>query len=211
MPKKPVYPIGGSDALISSVLKKYEELGGKVKYNSKVTEIIVENHKAVGIRLSDGTEHRADYIISAADGHRTIYEWLNGRYTNRNINKCYDKLTPFPGLIYASFGLNRDYSDIPYGFQYQLKKPLLIGSEEVKSVGVRNHWFDKVICPDGKAIFNIMIPQDYSYWEPLMHDKERYLAEKQKAEELLITALEERFPAHQGGNCDGGYCNAAYL
>jgi phytoene dehydrogenase-like protein len=192
--KKAGYPVGGSDALISSALKKYEELGGRIKYNATVTGIIVEHDKAVGIRLSDGTEHRADYIISASDGHRTIYDWLGGRYTNRFINKCYETLIPFPGIIYASFGLNRDYHQIPYGFQFQLQKPVIIGSEEVSSIGVRNHWFDKVLCPEGKAIFNIMIPQDYSFWKSLAGDRERYLAEKHKAQELIITALEEHLP-----------------
>ena len=60
--------------------KRYLDLGGTVHYRSKVEKIIVENNKAVGVKLADGTEHRADVIISNADGRKTIMEMLEGKY-----------------------------------------------------------------------------------------------------------------------------------
>jgi phytoene dehydrogenase-like protein len=192
--RKAGYPVGGSAALIGSVVKKYEELGGRIHYHRRVERILVEDNRAVGVRFTDGTEESADYVLSAADGHRTIFEWLEGKYTSKFIRKCYETLEPFPGLIYVSIGLNRDYSHEPYGLQFQLKEPLMIGSDEVKSIGVRNHWFDTTLRPEGKSVLTIMLPQEYRYWEKFKGDCEAYLSEKEKAGELILSALEQRFP-----------------
>jgi phytoene dehydrogenase-like protein len=192
--RKAGYPIGGSTGLISSIVHKYEELGGTVRYNKKVETILVENDQAVGVRFSDGTEQRADYILSAADGHRTIFGWLGGKYANASLRKHYETLPLFPCLVYISLGLNHDYTDEPYGFQYQLKKPVTIGSDEMKAIGVRNHWFDPTLRPERKSILTIMLQQDYKYWEALKDDRQAYLAEKARIGEQVLSLLEDRYP-----------------
>ncbi len=192
--RKAGYPVGGSTGLIESIVKKYMELGGEINYRHRVEKIIVENGRAVGVRMSDGTEQRADYILSAADGHRTIFEWLDGKFTSPFILKCYDTLPLFPCLVYISIGLNRDYSHEPYGLQYELKTPVTIGSEELRAAGVRNHWFDPTLKPAGKSVMTIMIPQEYAYWERFREDRAGYLAEKEKIGVQVLDMLEERFP-----------------
>ena len=42
---------------------------------------------AVGIKLADGSQHRADIIISNADGRKTIMSMLEGKYTNKRLNE----------------------------------------------------------------------------------------------------------------------------
>lgn len=192
--KKAGYPIGGSRGLIRSVVDNYEALGGKIHYGKKVETLLVEHHQVVGVRFEDGSEQRADYTISAADGHRTIFEWLEGKYVNSFIKKCYSTLELFPALVYVSLGLRKDFADEPYAIQFQLKKPVRIGSEDMKSIGIRNHWFDKTLSPPGKGIFTMLIQQDYSWWEKYKTDRDGYLKQKELILEQVITLLEERFP-----------------
>ena len=45
-------------------------------------EILVENDRATGVRLADGTEHHADVVVSAGDGRSTIFNLLAGRYVD---------------------------------------------------------------------------------------------------------------------------------
>jgi hypothetical protein len=40
----------------------------------------VKDDNAVGARLADGSEHRRDIVISAADGRTTILDMLDGEY-----------------------------------------------------------------------------------------------------------------------------------
>lgn len=72
------WPVGGSLKFARAIEKQYRDLGGEVRYKSRVEKILVEDDWAVGVRLSDGTEHHADLVISAADGRTTIFEMLDG-------------------------------------------------------------------------------------------------------------------------------------
>jgi all-trans-retinol 13,14-reductase len=60
------YPVGGSSRIAETILPVIERSGGEVVTNAEVTEIIVENERAVGIKLADGHELRAPIIISDA-------------------------------------------------------------------------------------------------------------------------------------------------
>jgi phytoene dehydrogenase-like protein len=72
------YVVGGSLALVGYIQQRYLDLGGEIHFNAKVEKILTENGKAAGIRLVDGTEHRGDVAVSAADGHATIFDMLDG-------------------------------------------------------------------------------------------------------------------------------------
>ena len=74
------YPVGGSLEFSRSIERRYLDLGGTIHYRAPVAEILVDHDMAVGVRLADGTEHRSDITISAADGHATIFDLLGGRY-----------------------------------------------------------------------------------------------------------------------------------
>ncbi len=43
--------------MAEAVEKRYLELGGQINYNARVDKILVENGKAVGIRLEDGLKN----------------------------------------------------------------------------------------------------------------------------------------------------------
>jgi len=65
------YAIGGSLEFARAIERRYLGLGGEIRYRSRVAEILVETgpqgqDRAVGVRLTDGTEHRADLVISAS-------------------------------------------------------------------------------------------------------------------------------------------------
>jgi phytoene dehydrogenase-like protein len=78
-------PLGGSIKVAQTVAKRYRALGGTFHFDSRVEKILVEHNRAVGIRLADGSEHRADAVISAADGRTTIFEMLDGDYADAKI------------------------------------------------------------------------------------------------------------------------------
>jgi phytoene dehydrogenase-like protein len=74
---------GGSRAFVDGIEQRYLGLGGTISYRSTVEEILVDHGRAVGIRLADGTVHRADAVISAADGRSTIFTLLRGRFLDK--------------------------------------------------------------------------------------------------------------------------------
>ena len=129
------YPLGGSLNLSKTIEQRYLDLGGKVSYKSRVAKIMVENDKAIGIRLTDGTEHYGDIIISAADGRTTIYDMLEEKYINDKIKGYYKNLPLFPPLLHVAFGISRTFEELPHsvsGFYLHLDEPITIAGKELQ-------------------------------------------------------------------------------
>ncbi|HEY4789419.1 MAG TPA: FAD-dependent oxidoreductase, partial [Bacteroidales bacterium] len=108
------FPIGGSLDFSRAIEKRYVELGGKIHYHARVEKILIENDRAVGIRLEDGSVHKADIVISAADGYSTLFTMLGNEYSNEKIRSYYNDLSIFQPLLQISLGINRDFKDEPH-------------------------------------------------------------------------------------------------
>jgi phytoene dehydrogenase-like protein len=191
------YVLGGSLPISKSIEKRFLDLGGKIQYKSRVAKIIVEKNRAAGIKLEDGTEYRADYVISAADGHSTIFDMLDGKYLNEKIKGYYDTLPIFQPLVYVSLGVNRSFDDIPQiisGIDIALEKPVEIAGKEWDHVPAHIYNFDPMLAPNGKTVITIMFESNFKYWEELRKDMEKYRAEKEKIAATVIEVLDRRFP-----------------
>lgn len=191
------YPMGGSLPMAEAVETRYVDLGGQVKYNSRVQKILVEDGKAVGIQLEDGTEERADIIISAADGRATIYNMLDGKFVDQKLSKLYASGKPFPSLIFIGLGVKREFADnfgLTSGLSFPLKEPFRVAGETVDRMEVMIYNFDPTMAPTGKTSITVMFPSNYSYWKELSEDREKYDSEKKQVALNVIRGLSGRFP-----------------
>jgi len=59
-------PFKGVRPIMKALVKKYRGLGGELKLRAGVEEIVVEDGRAVGVRLENGDELTADRILSSA-------------------------------------------------------------------------------------------------------------------------------------------------
>ncbi len=191
------YVIGGALALVSYIQRRYLDLGGELHLKAGVEKVLVENDKAVGIRLADGTEHRGDIVISAADGHTTIFDMLDGKCIDDKIRGYYDNLQLFPPLIYIGLGVARKFDDVPPsvgGLTFPLEKPVTIAGKAQKTLGVLIYNFDPTLAPEGKTVVKVQFNTDYDYWERLYKEPERYKAEKEQIADTVVALLDKRFP-----------------
>ena len=188
------YPIGGSLPFARAIERRYLDLGGQIHYRSRVEEILVENDHAVGVRLADGTEHRADVVISAADGHATIFDMLGGKYVSDEVRGYYDELPIFAPIIQVSLGVARDLADQPSMVSFPLAEPVTIAGEERKRMSMRHFCYDPTLAPPGKSVVVVIFPSNYDYWKELYQERERYDAEKQEIAIRVIGQLEKRLP-----------------
>ena len=195
--KEAGYVIGGALALVSYIQRRYLDLGGELHFKARVDKILVEDDKAVGIRLADGTEHRGDIVISAADGRTTIFDMLDGRYIDEKIRGYYDNLQLFPPLIYIGLGVARKFDDVPpsvSGITFPLEKPVTIAGKEYKGLDVLIYNFDPTLAPEGKTVVKVQFNTDYDYWKNLYQEPERYKAEKEQIADTVVELLDKRFP-----------------
>ena len=199
------YPLGGSLPFARAIEKRFLDLGGSIEYGERVTKILTEKgdraDRAVGIRLADGTEHRADVVISAADGHTTIFDMLGGRYVDETIRGYYETMKPFPPLLYIGLGIDDPLSDIPStvgGITFPLSPAVEIDGKLRERLSFKVYNFDPALAPSGKSVIILMLNSNYDRWVELSQDPERYKAEKEAVCEAVLDALERRIP----GICD---------
>jgi phytoene dehydrogenase-like protein len=188
------WPVGGSSAMAGNIQKRYLELGGQIDFRCLVNKILVENNKAVGIQLEDGSKHYADLIVSAADGYATIFDLLDGKYVNDTIRAYYDsypKTMPF-GLEFY-YGVNQDFAGEPHALVLFQDKPIVIEDREYDRLSVEVFNFDPSFAPEGKTVVKVVVDSDYNYWHKLSEDKNAYNGEKSRLADQIAECLDKRF------------------
>jgi phytoene dehydrogenase-like protein len=189
------WPIGGSMALSRNIEKRYLELDGEIAYKAKAKKIIVKNDKADGVQLEDGSEHFAEVVVSAADGYSTIYNMLDGKYTNGTINayyKAYPKMQPFGLEIW--YGVNMELQGEPHAIVRFLDQPITVEEVARDRLDIEVFNFDPTIAPKGKTVVKVVFDSNFDYWNQLAANMENYRAEKQKVADQIAEQLEKRFP-----------------
>lgn len=187
-----LWPVGASGEFSKSIFQKYLALGGKLKLGAKVSKILTDNDKAVGVRLEDGSEHFADIIVSNADGRKTIYDLLEGRYTDEEITSWAQ-----PGALETNWGtmvylgVNRDLSREPSALVMLLDEPVRLTEKEVDSLEMQIYGFDPSLAPPGKGVIKAEMITPFSYWE-CSSDAE-YQSKKQETADQVISILERYF------------------
>jgi phytoene dehydrogenase-like protein len=191
------YPLGGSMALALRLARRYKELGGEIRYRSRVSEIRVEGDRACGVRLADGTEFLADHVISAADGHTTIFELLAGRYVDAAVREPYETYRPFPPLLLAGIGFTGQLPEVPRsvaGMFVDVREPLKLGDQEHTRLAFHPFDHDPSFAPPGCTVLTCMLETRWEHWDGLRNDRAAYDAEKARVLEWMLARLDQRFP-----------------
>lgn len=186
------YLIGGSRPLSERMAKKYTSLGGRLTLGKKVKSIIIENDTATGVALADGTVMKADYVVSAADGHATLYEMLQGNYLSDQIKDAYATWPLFTPLVQVSFGIDKEVPT-EYPVQTYLAKGRKIGGTQLDSgYTIMNYCFDPTMAPKGKTVIILRYESPWELWKDL--EGESYKAEKKQIEQDSFAIMERHLP-----------------
>jgi phytoene dehydrogenase-like protein len=191
------FPEGGALKLSQTIERHFRELRGEISYRKRVVKILVENNRAVGVRLEDSSEHQADTVISAADFRTTIFHMLDGKYVDAKIRGYFDRLPVGPSSLLIAFGVNRTFADVPHtaiGTVYPLGEPLTIAGEKIEWLRPMIYNFDDSFAPSGKTVVRVVLGSNYELWKALKENPDSYRAEKEKVANTMVAALEERFP-----------------
>ncbi len=114
------YPKGGWGSIFSKFSEKIEE-NGEIRTGAEVTEIIVENGKAIGVKVGDETI-KAETIVSTVPIQQ-LFTILDEKLSNSEfVNKC-KNLRPTAGIA-IDFCLSKPITDIDFLF---FEKPLAFG------------------------------------------------------------------------------------
>ena len=132
------FAMGGMYSLVQALARLFEELGGEIKTNAAVAEIVVQNRRARGV-ISNGKFHRADAVISNTDWAHTqknlIQPEHRRKWTDRRVEKLDYSMSAF--LLYL--GVRKRYP--------QLQHHTIILSHRYKEL-IRDIFDHKILADD---------------------------------------------------------------
>ncbi|HSQ17489.1 MAG TPA: NAD(P)/FAD-dependent oxidoreductase [Anaerolineales bacterium] len=187
------FPAGASLEFARTIERRYLALGGQIHYRAQVERILVENGRAVGVKLYNDEEYRADHVISAADGRSTLFEMLGDKYVPPKLKRLYAAALPLYSQVQISLGVDRDLSAEPHWVTYLLDQPLVIMNEEHYEIGVKNYCYDPSLAPEGKSCLVVMFKSRYGYWQRI-YGRALYDSEQSQVSDTVLDFLERLYP-----------------
>ena len=101
------YPIGGMVSITNSLVKLGKDIGVQFNFSTPVSEIIIENKKAVGIKSSKGTE-TFDIVISNMDVYNSYKKLMPAV---KRPAKTLDQPKSSSGIIFY-WGIKKEFSQL---------------------------------------------------------------------------------------------------
>lgn len=161
------YPEGGIYKIIEALEKLARGYGVEIYTNTPVDEIIVENKKARGVRLSNGQIISADYVISNADMHFTETKLLKEKQHRTFPQKYWDKAVMGPSAFILYLGLNSEVDTLTHHnlrFSVNWKENFKDVFDNPKFPDDPSYYVccptktDKTIAPAGKDLLFVLVP-----------------------------------------------------
>jgi phytoene dehydrogenase-like protein len=184
-------PVGGTAAFRDALADIYRELGGEVILPATVDEVLVEDDRARGVRMADGTMLKADCVVSTASAPETVLRLLGGRYDAEATRNRLEHWKLFEPIVLASFGVAEPYAEAP-------SMQLIDGIPECEIAGRKQDYLYVRVCnddpcfaPAGHTVVQAMLPSDYAWWATR---GSHYESEKDAVAESTLNALEPYFP-----------------
>lgn len=108
------FAMGGTGSLVAGLVSLIESMGGSIRYDSPVQQILVEDGRAVGVELASGERIPARIVVSNADSAATYRRLLPAgtrrRWTDRKLARARYSMS----LFVWYFGTRCQYPDVPH-------------------------------------------------------------------------------------------------
>lgn len=86
------YPKGGMVQIPAGIQKALEDFGGEVQFEKRVVRIIVENGRARGVELWDGTEISAANVVGAVNAKQVYMEMIGKEHLPWHVWRGIDSM-----------------------------------------------------------------------------------------------------------------------
>jgi phytoene dehydrogenase-like protein len=191
------YPLGGAYQVMERIENKYRNLGGRLHFNSRVNEILVENGKAAGIKVN-GVSVCADAVIAACDMYDTLYNMLGGKYKHEQLNAMLKSAPLFDPIAVVSFGVKRRFG-LPFSVTYECPEGIETAPGMVLNrFNLHAFDFDPSAAPENCSSVMVLLTSELDYWQKLRRENmAEYKAKKQSLADQVAKAIEKRIPGFQ--------------
>ncbi|MCS5693908.1 carotene isomerase [Cyanobium sp. FGCU-6] len=198
------YPRGGVGVIAETLVAGLRRHGGEIRYRSRVVKVLLEDGRAVGVRLASGEEIRARRVVSNAtrwdtfggggSEASTLIDAADTPVAERTWRRRY---RPSSSFLSLHLGIRADV--VPAGFHCH--HLLLENWQEMEAEqGVvfvsMPTLLDPSLAPEGHHILHTFTPSAIEAWKHL--SPAQYRAKKEADADRLIQRLEAIVPGLAG-------------
>jgi len=183
------YPKGGVGVIAQKLVAGLERHGGAIRYKARVTKVLLDNGKAIGVQIAGGEEIRARRVVSNATRWDTFGGLIEAQDTPAQERTWRRRYKPSPSFLSLHLGV--EASLIPAGTHchHLLLEDWQAMEDEQGVVFVSMpSLLDPSLAPPDRHIVHAFSPSSIEAWSGL--EPAAYAAKKQADSDLLIARLE---------------------
>ena len=190
-------PLGGSLAMAERMAGTFRKYGGRLYTGEEVAAVCLDGRKATGIRLRDGREVPADYVICACDTDAVFHGLLPEEWMPSALRAMYENPEAYP--VNSGFQVALALDEIRpemTGTQVFSCRPLTIATREFTRMDMQSYEYDPSFAPAGQTVIQssfLQTGEDYEYWQALAADQAAYAAKKAELAEAVRQRLIEQY------------------
>ena len=193
------YPKGGVGTIAEKLVSGIEKFGSKVRYKANVTEILLKEEKAVGVKLSSGEEIYSDIVVSNSTRWDTfgLNKKIKGLINLDKIPKSEEKWSktykPSPSFVSIHLGVEKSLLNEDFNCHHIIVENWdeLENEKGVIFVSIPT-LLDTSLAPEGKHIIHAFTPSSIKEWENL--SRKEYLDKKENYYAFLLKKISKIIP-----------------
>ena len=192
------YPKGGVGKIAEKLVSGIEKLGSKIRYKANVTEIILDNDEAVGVKLSNGEEIYSRIIVSNSTRWDTFGLKNNkGLVKSKNVPKSEYKwgetYKASPSFVSLHLGVEKSLISNNFNCHHIIVENWdeLENEKGVIFISIPT-LLDPTLAPKDKHIIHAFTPSSIDEWEGL--SRTEYLQKKDKYFSFIIEKISKILP-----------------
>lgn len=187
------YPKGGVGKIAQKLVEGLQQAGSQIQYKARVTKIIVEKGKAVGVAMANGEEYRAKRIVSNGTRWDTFEKLLPVEEMPAAEKRWRQRYQKSPSFLSLHLGVNAEILPAGTECHHILLEDWEKMEDEQGTIFVSiPTLLDPDLAPAGHHIIHTFTPSWIENWQGLSNSE--YQQKKEQAAEDLIERLEAIFP-----------------
>ena len=189
------FPRGGSAAVVQALVRGLEKHGGSLRLGSRVSRILLDGDRAIGVELNNGEHLYADHLVSNADAWSTA-----GLLPDIRASAWRDQRQQTPtcgSFLHLHLGFDASgLEDLPIHTVWVGDWQRGIDAERNAVVVSVPSVLDPSMAPDGQHVLHAYTPanEPWELWSGLERSTPAYERQRQQRCAVFWDVLEQRIP-----------------
>ncbi|MGF1678540.1 MAG: phytoene desaturase [Candidatus Methylacidiphilales bacterium] len=108
------FAMGGTGALVQGLSRLFQDIGGEIRLNTKVEELLIEDRQVTGLKTNTGEIFPTRVVVSNGDVANIYRKAVAPQYRKKWTDQRLEKMRYSMGLFLIYFGTDRTYPELAH-------------------------------------------------------------------------------------------------